>query len=138
MPGSVLPFGEFVQGFADEVAHADALMQLRQRQAWTEMIRSLPLSEGWSDLAVLGITVDLRFSLVPVEPRWWERLTRWLTRRPPGPALYALASTLPPPSGAIEVTVRAGREADGGFTVNWGAGAHRAALEAGHVRHPRA
>jgi hypothetical protein len=133
-----LPFGDFVQAFADEVARADAVMQMRQRQAWTEMIRALPLFAGSGELAALGIAVDLRFSLALVDPRWWERLWRWLRRSPAAPATYTLAPPTAAPAGLIEVHVHAARGGEGRFTVDYDAGPQRRALESAHVRHPRA
>lgn len=135
MRSDPMPFRDFIQAFADEVARADALMQVRQREAWTDLARALPLTWGQAELAALGIAVDLRFSLVLAPPRWWERLWRWILRRSAPPAQYALAPAGETP-GLIEVLVRTGRGGDGRFTVEYDAGPHRAALEAAHVRDP--
>ncbi|MFY9270951.1 MAG: hypothetical protein WAO55_14505 [Candidatus Manganitrophaceae bacterium] len=114
-----LPFKTFLLHFTQEIARADAEMQLLQRRAWLDANRGFPLMEGIDHLAHLGLTeVKLTFRLEAVRPSLWSRLIRairMLIGRPlPAPKpVYRFSHREKKDRPLFEVTVAVGRDQSG-------------------------
>ena len=126
-----LSFEELAQSLLKEVIEADALMQVRQRVAWREALKTAVVLEGTDRLLNLGLT-EARFSfrLDPVGTSWAARAWKVLTE-PFGKGWFArvawLWSTHPrrfrlasprAEAGGLHVTLTMGRSADGHWQVH--------------------
>jgi hypothetical protein len=73
--GSVRPLQDIVASLGQQVAEADAAMQIEQQRAWNQLVDGRALLAGYDRLANLGVEeVRVTLGLVAVRPGWFRRL----------------------------------------------------------------
>ena len=69
------PIADIVASLGQEVAEADAALQIGQQRGWNELAGGRPLLAGYDRLANLGVAeVRVTLALVAVRPGWLRRL----------------------------------------------------------------